>query len=310
MNKLMLILMIVVSLNTGCLSDVQDDFTGSGTFETQETLISAQVSGEILSLGIEEGDRVSKGQILAEIDVEHLALQRDATAAGLEELKWNDKIIEREIAAAHESINQANAGHENIGKTRERLTNLYQQGASTRERLDSIETEFTISSSRLQATKNHLEGLKAKSGSIGATRDKINAGLHVLDHQIGKGSVTSPVDGIIIEKYTEIGELAAPGAPICSIADLSSMWLTIYIGEEMLGKVKIGNNAKLRVDSHPGQNFTGKVTWISSDAEFTPKNVVTKDSRVDLVYAVKIIVDNSDGIFKIGMPADAFIEGL
>ena len=155
-----------------------------------------------------------------------------------------------------------------------------------------------------------MEGLRAKSGSFDASREKINASLRLLDYRITKGAVVSTSDGIIIEKFIEQGELAVPGKPIFSIADLSTMRLTIYVSEEMLGTVKIGSKAKIYVDSFPEKTFEGTVSWISSEAEFTPKNVQTRESRVELVYAVRISADNNEGIFKIGMPADAIIEGL
>ena len=188
--------------------------------------------------------------------------------------------------------------------------NLFAQGAATQDKLDNVQTEFDIASSKFKAVENQLSGLRAKKGSIGASRDKITASLKLLDYQISKGIVTSPSDCVIIEKYIEPGELVAPGTPLCILANLSKMDLIIYVSEDMLGKFKLGDKASVSVDSHPGRTFEGVVVWISQKAEFTPKNVQTKDSRVDLVYAVKITLDNSEGIFKIGMPADALIEGL
>ena len=303
MNKTIPYLTITIAVAAGCLGNEEQPFTGSGTFETHEIRVSAQSSGELMRVSFEEGKNVQKGQVLAEIDVESLRLQRAVTAAGLDELSWSEKSVDREIAAAQETIKQAGAALDNIRKTRDRLASLYGQGAATRDRLDAVETEFDVASSKLKAAENQLAGLKAKKGSIGASREKISASLSLLDYQIGKGTVTSPSDGTIIEKFVEQGELAVPGTPICTLADLSTMNLVIYVSEEMLGA-----RALIHIDSHPEKSFDGTITWISQEAEFTPKNVQTKDSRVDLVYAVKITVDNSEGIFKIGMPADAAVE--
>jgi HlyD family secretion protein len=294
----------------GCKNGEEQSFTGSGTFETTEVIVSSQSSGELKGVFFQEGDHVTKGMTLAEIDVESLMLQRDVTAAGLDELVWTEKMAEREIAAAQEQVNQASVTLGNIRTSHDRLANLFEQGAATRDNLDKAETELAVAASRLKEAENQLAGLKARIGTLKASRDKINASLKLLDYKIEKGKVVCPFDGIIVEKYIEQGELANPGTPVCTIADLSSMWLTIYVGEEMLGSIKLGSKAHLQVDSHPGKTFEGTVTWISEEAEFTPKNVQTKESRVDLVYAVKITVENREGIFKIGMPADAYIEGL
>ena len=308
MNKLCQVLAIVtICLLYGCNNGIEQSFTGSGTFEATEVLVSAQSNGEIKSIVFIEGDRVTKGQLLAEIAAENLHLQRDVTAAGLDELSWNEKAVERETAAAIETVNQAKATLANLRKTRDRIANLFEQGAATRDRLDKAETEFSVALSRLKASESRLGGLRAKLGSIRAGSKTINARLRLLDYQISKSAVIAPADGVIIEKFAEQGELANVGTPMCTIADLSSMWLTIYVGEEMLGKILIGSEATIRVDSHPDQTYEGRVSWISREAEFTPKNVQTRESRVDLVYAVKITVDNREGIFKIGMPADAHI---
>ena len=308
MNKLCQLLAIVtICLLYGCNNGIEQSFTGSGTFEATEVLVSAQSNGEIKSIVFIEGDRVTKGQLLAEIAAENLHLQRDVTAAGLDELSWNEKAVERETAAAIETVNQAKATLANLRKTRDRIANLFEQGAATRDRLDKAETEFSVALSRLKASESQLGGLRAKLGSIRAGSKTINARLRLLDYQISKSAVIAPADGVIIEKFAEQGELANVGTPMCTIADLSSMWLTIYVGEEMLGKILIGSEATIRVDSHPDQTYEGRVSWISREAEFTPKNVQTRESRVDLVYAVKITVDNREGIFKIGMPADAHI---
>ncbi|MCE5250162.1 efflux RND transporter periplasmic adaptor subunit [bacterium] len=311
MNKSVPVLGIcVLFLIGGCKNGNEQAFTGSGTFEATKVLVSSQSAGELKGVFFEEGDLVAKDKTLAETDVENLRLQRNVTAASLDELEWNTKTSDREIAAATEQVTQASATLDNTRRTRDRLASLFEQGAATRETLDKAETELTVAASRLKAAENQLAGFKAKKETIKAGMERVNASLKLLDYQIEKGTVVTPLDGVIIEKYVEQGELANPGTPICSIADLSSMWLTIYVSEPMLGLIKIGSKAKLRIDSHPDRTFDGTVTWISEEAEFTPKNVQTKESRVELVYAVKITVDNSAGIFKIGMPADAYIEGL
>jgi HlyD family secretion protein len=145
---------------------------------------------------------------------------------------------------------------------------------------------------------------------LAAKHEKIDANLKLLDKQISDAVVTAPSGGSVIEKYSEKGEIVTYGKPLVKIADISKVWLKVYVSEEMLGKIKLGGKADVRIDSMPEKSFTGSITWISPKSEFTPKSVQTRNSRIDLVYAVKITLENPDGIFKIGMPAEVYIQGL
>lgn len=299
-----------LALITGCGNNRDVSYTGTGTFEATEVTVSAEVPGRLTSVNIREGDTVTPGDVIAEIDDGTLTRERTVTASALEEITWNGKTIDREMTVARESVTQARTALDNLEKTRTRIENLVKQGAATRDRLDSVMTETNIATSRLRAAERQLSVLEAKKGTLGATRDRTNAQLDLLDYRIGKSRILSPINGVVLEKLAETGELAGAGTPICTIADMNDMWLTIYISEGLLGKVKIGGPAKVRIDSHPDRRFPGTVTWVADEAEFTPKNVQTRESRADLVYEVRISVDNPEGIFKIGMPAEAYIEGV
>lgn len=293
-----------------CAKKTERSFTGSGMIEATEVTVSAQTRGELLAVNFQEGDVVKKDQLLAVIDVQDLKLQRQAAAASLNELEWNRKTLEQDIAAAEETVKQASIGMDNLTVTRDRIAGLYKENAATKDRLDKAETEYSLGESRLEAARKQAAGMKTRLSMLGATREKTLDTLKVLDNQIGKENVPCPLDGVVITKSVEKGEVVNFGTPICSIADLSSVRLMIYVGEDMTGRIKVGGKAQVRVDSHPNTLFDGAVTWISPKAEFTPKNVQTRESRVDLVYAVKITLPNPEGIFKIGMPAEAYIAGL
>ena len=297
-------------LLSGCEKAKDSAFTGSGTIEATEIRVSAKTAGQIKQITFDEGDTATKGIMLAEIDVESIKLQRDVTAAGLAELEWNEKILHKDIDTASETVKQASITLANLRKTHDRITGLFKENAASREQVDKAEMEFALAESRLHASQKNLESLKTRIKLLEANREKIMANLKLFDYKLKEGKVLSPTDGVIVEKYVEQGEIVNFGTPICTIADLSSVWLIIYIGEELLGKIHVGDTSRIRVDSHPDRDFNGTVTWISPQAEFTPKNVQTKDSRVDLVYSVKITIENRSGIFKIGMPAEAYIEEL
>jgi len=311
MNRILpVVLLLTILPIDGCRNDEENSFTGSGIIEATEIMVSAETQGKLISLTFQEGDYLQKGMVIAEIDVENIELQREVASADLAELYWSEKIIEKEIATAEELVSQATITLGNVQKTRDRILSLFKQNAATKEQSDKAETEFALSVSRLHVAEKQLDEIKTRAGSLQAKREKIEANLRVLDNKIDDGVVLCPVDGVVIEKYAEQGEIVNFGMPICKIADLSTVWLQIYVSEDMLGNLTIGSEALISVDSHPGESFEGRITWISPRAEFTPKNIRTKDSRVNLVYAVRITLKNPEGIFKIGMPADAYIEGL
>lgn len=301
---------LMLLLAYGCEKKVETSFVGSGTIETTEVTVSAQTRGELTKLAFDEGDTVSVGQTLAEIDVKDLSLQRQATAAGLNEIDANRKTAQQDIASAQEGINQARITLDNAQVTRDRIAALYQQGAATKDRLDQTETSLSLAQSRVSGAKTQLAAAQSRLNTLAATRERTEASLKVMDEQLTKGAIVSPVKGTVIQKLAEQGEVVNFGTPVCTIADLSTVWLMVYVGEESIGKVKLGRKASVRVDAYPDRRFEGTVTWISSKAEFTPKNVQTRESRTDLVYAVKITLSNPEGVFKIGMPAEASIEGL
>jgi len=311
MNRILSLILLFTFLSiNGCGNDKENSFAGSGVIEATEIMVSAETQGRLINIFFNEGDDLYKDTVIAEIDVERIELQKEVASADLTELNWSEKVIGKEIAVAEELVLQASISLDNVQITRDRMSNLYKENAATKENLDKAETELALSLSKLHTAEKQLDEIKTRAASLQAKREKIEANLRLLDSMIKDGKVICPHDGVMIEKYVENGETVNFGTPICKIADLSTVWLKIYVGEEMLGNLALGEVAVINIDSHPERNFEGRITWISPNAEFTPKNVQTKDSRVDLVYAVKITIENPEKIFKIGMPADAHIEGL
>lgn len=312
MNRFLLLVpgVLLAAMGCGCAEKTDTSFAGSGTIEATEVTVSAQARGELTAVAFEEGDPVTVGQVLAEIDVEDLKLQRRAAAAGVDEIEANRNTVQREIAAAEEGVGQAKITRDNALVTRDRIETLQKQGAATKDRLDRVETELSLAESRIRTAEKQLAVARSRLNTLSAARKRTEESLAVLDDQIGKGVIESPAAGVIIEKFVEKGEVVNFGSPVCTVADLSTVWLTIYIGEESAGKVKLGDKASVRIDARPDRSFGGRITWISPKAEFTPKNVQTRESRIDLVYQVKITLPNPEGVFKIGMPAEANIEGL
>jgi HlyD family secretion protein len=310
MNKTILFVLMLLAALSGCGKKQEPSFAGSGTIEATEVTVSAKARGQLTAVNFAEGDTVRKDEVLAGIDVTNLSLQRTASAAAISEIVAGVTTAEREIAVADEALSQAKIAWENARVTRDRIRDLHAQGAVTTDRLDRANTDYDLAESKVRAAEKQVALSKSRISSLAATRRKTEESIRVLDDQIGEGTVKCPLDGVVIEKVVEPGEVVNYGSPLCTVADLSSVWLIVYVGEESVGKIRLNGSARVRVDSFPNRFFTGKITWVSPKAEFTPKNVQTRESRVDLVYAVKITLPNPEGVFKIGMPAEAFIEGI
>ena len=272
--------------------------------------MSAETSGRLELVRIDEGGKVAAGDTIADIDVEAITLERAATAADLDLIDWNGRVIAAEIETMRETVRQTEIARDNAERNFERIKGLYEDDAITRDRYDNAKTETELAGSRVESARKSLDTATIRERALDANRMKLAAALDLLDYRITKGHVISPVGGSVLVKYAESGEFTTAGKPLCSIADLSTVKLTIYVGEALLGKIGIGDTVQVGIDSYPDRRFSGTITRIAEEAEFTPKNVQTRDSRIDLVYAVEITIDNPEGVFKIGMPADAYIEGL
>lgn len=282
--------MIAVSMLLACSGNKNGHLTGSGVLEGTEIVISSQSSGQITKLAVDEGDELQKDESIAEIDTELLRIQSEQVENSLIEIDYN-------ILNARAAISQAETQFENVHRRYQRIKALYENNAATKQQMDDAETQDQTIAAGLTQARNTLNALLAR-------KKQVESNLQLNRKRIGDAHIKSPIQGIVIDKFIEQGEMVTLGSPLVIIADLSALWIKLYIKEDELGFVNLGNMAEISIDSFPDRIFTGKVVWISQKAEFTPKNVQTKDARADLVYAVKISVPNESGILKIGMPAD------
>jgi HlyD family secretion protein len=285
----------------------------SGHVEATDVRISTKVAGRLETLAVREGDAVAAGRELARIETTDIRLalrqaraERDQAAA---ELRLRVAGARKEdIAELGAQIGAATAELDSAEKDLERMQGLLDRGSGTPKARDDARARRDVAASRLEAMKQALARLKAGSRAeeIDAARarlDATDARIAQLRQQLQDAVVVSPLSGIVTEKVAEAGELLAAGSPLCVITDLSDIWLTIYVAEPDLDRIRIGKEAEVRTDG--GQVREGRITFISPQAEFTPKNVQTRDERVKLVYKVKIGLENEDGLFKPGMPAEA-----
>lgn len=305
-----LILLLALAIAAGCAEEQNPSFAGSGIIEATEVTIGAKTPGTILEMPVENGSQVNEGDLIARIDVEQFVLQRKVAEADLAQLDWTEKIQRQNIEGVREQLKQAQDRLELTKKTYDRVSNLFSQGAATADQLDTVKTELSVNTAAVRGAESRLSEAQTSVSSLAAQRQKIGANMDLLDKSIGDGAIISPVTGEVIDKFVEAGEVVMAAAPLCTVADLRTVKLRIYVSENMLGKITVGQNVGIAIDSRPGERFPGTVTWISPKAEFTPKNIQTRESRADLVYAVEITVPNPEGIFRIGMPAEAYVAEL
>jgi HlyD family secretion protein len=285
----------------------------SGHIEAVDVRVATKVRGRVLQRPVDEGDAVKAGQLLAVLDTidaelslrEAVALRDQAEATLRLRVAGSRREDIAQAAAQVESVAADLAGAE---KELERQETLVAQGVTTEKTRDDALARRDALAGQLESARQALA--RAKAGSrdqeieaARAARDAMDARIAQLKQQIADATIVSPTDGIVTEKIAEPGELLAAGSPIVVVTDLAQPWLTVYVAEPELGKITLGAAAEVVTDG--GETRQGKVSFIASTAEFTPKNVQTRDERVKLVYRVKIALDNPDGLFKPGMPAEA-----
>lgn len=290
---------------------------GSGTVEATELTLSARVQGELLSVEVAEGDRVETGDLLGRIEREDLELQLRQAEHRLETARAQLDLLlagarGEDVRQAQAQLEQAEQALELTRKSYERVQRLYDGGSTTESELDRAETEFEQARSRVASAQAQVEKLQsmARPDEVRASRARVGeaeAGVERVRRRLSDTVVRAPRAGTVTTRARESGEYVAPGTPLFTIADLSTVFLTIYVPEPSLGEIALGQEAEVSVDGMPERTFHGRVTTIAQEAEFTPKNVQTQDARAQLVFAVEITIDNPEGIFKIGMPADARI---
>ena len=267
-------------------------YDATGTFETTEVLVSAEASGRLLYFDIEEGMLLKAGEEVGVVDTVQLYLKKLQLEASLKSVEEQRPDILKQVAATKEQISAAQ-------RERNRVANLLKVGAANQKQLDDAEDQLEVLRKQLVAQNSTLsnshKSLTWQSSSVGIQ-------VAQVEDQLKKCHITSPITGTVLAKYAEAGELTAMGTPLFKVADTEQMYLRAYITSEQLSQVKLGQKVTVFSDygTDEHKQYPGVVTWISDTSEFTPKTILTKNERANLVYAVKIAVHN-DGLLKIGM---------
>jgi HlyD family secretion protein len=289
----------------------------SGTIEATTILLSSQTTGTVQKMFYDEGDVIKKGDtlLIIEHDVPLLKLrqaeaQKKAAKAQLD-LAINGARDE-DISLAREQLFQARSNFELAEKDYTRMRSLYSEQVITKRQFDETEAKYQISRSQLNAAQENLKKIENISRpeeiiQIRSNFENASANVDLIKKQIKDSHVISPINGFVVESFMELGETVNRGSSVFKLSDLSKVELTIYVRETQLGKIKLGQSAKVSNDTYVNKDYDGKVIYISPEAEFTPKNIQTKDERTKLVFKVKIELENPEFELKAGMPADAKI---
>jgi HlyD family secretion protein len=291
--RTILIILLFALTAIGCRrgADLPDS---TGTFEATTVEVSCTEPGTIVYLPVEEGRALQERDTIAVLDTAKLAIERKSTIISLDEIG----LLRRQTQTQRELTEiQLEAAQREFG----RVKRLHEEGSIGTAELDKAQTQLDIAQNAVQAARIAQSDLDYRERGL---REK----LRLVETRIADAIVCAPISGTVVEKYHEVGETLTPGESIVSLADLAQMYARIYVPETNLGSIRLNQTIRLRIDTYPDKDFEGRITWISPEAEFTPKNVQTREARVELVYAVKVTVENPEGIFKIGMPVEAYLK--
>ena len=275
------------------------DYDATGTFEATEVIVSAEAAGKLLQLEVEEGTRLKAGEEVGLVDTVQLYLKKLQLEANMKSVESQRPDLAKQIAATKQQITTAQ-------REKKRVENLLAAGAANQKQLDDAQAHLEVLQKQLVAQGSTLlnssESLTWQSSSVGVQ-------VAQVEDQLMKCHITSPIAGTVLAKYAEAGELATMGKPLFKVADMEQMYIRAYITSEQLSQVKLGQKVTVFSDygNDERKEYPGVVTWISDRSEFTPKTILTKDERANLVYAVKVAVKN-DGYLKIGMYGGVVFE--
>ncbi|MCE4565771.1 HlyD family efflux transporter periplasmic adaptor subunit [Maribellus sp. CM-23] len=285
------LLMILISVVLFSCSSTDEKSDAFGNFEADPVIVSSESSGKILQLTIEKGQKIGKDFISAVIDTVQVHLKLQQLEAQKAAVIARRQSIQSQIGVFEEQIKTLKINEERVAK-------MVKDQAATQKQLDDISGQISVIQKQIESTRTQFV-------SVNKELEVLEAQQETTKDLLTRCTVKSPVSGTILETYVEQGELATPGKPLFKIADLDVLTLKVYVSGAQLPNVKIGQQVNVLIDKSETENQTlsGEVTWISSEAEFTPKIIQTKEERVKLVYAVKVAVKN-DGTLKIGMPGE------
>ena len=297
MKKYLLYIITLLPVLHGCIGN-GEKADAYGNFEAVEVIISSEANGKLLSFQLEEGDKLEAGQVVGYVDTMQLYLNRKQLQASIKAIKSKTQNVQVQIDVLQKQ-------RINLLREKKRVENLLADSAATTKQYDDIVGQLDVVEKQIVATTSRLNtSNRGLLGEISPLKVKIEQ----IEDQIRKSVIINPDGGTVLTKFAYENEVTAFGKPLYKIADLKNITLRAYVSGNQLADLKIGQNVKVKIDQQDGmKELSGQVTWISSTAEFTPKVIQTKEERVNLVYAFKVLVKNN-GELKIGMPGELFFN--
>lgn len=266
---------------------------GYGNFEATQITVSAEANGKLIFLNVEEGQELNEAEQVGLVDTLQLHLTKMELLASQATIKSRSGVIWSQMDVLQEELKNAKI-------EQNRIHNLFAENAATQQQVDQAD-------SRVRVLNRQISSAESQNAPIVNEVKAMDAKIVSLNEQLTKSKITNPIKGTVLTKYAESGEIVAFGKPLYKIADLSLMELRVYVSQTQIPELSIGKEVQIKIDAKDGmKTYPGTVSWIASEAEFTPKIIQTKEERVNLVYAVKIAVKN-DGSLKIGMPAEMWL---
>lgn len=288
------ILILAVSITIISCNKNNEKADAYGNFEATEITVSSESNGKIEFLNIEEGAQIKKGTLVGLIDTLQLHYNREQLKASIETVQSKSASVLSQINVLNEQLKTAKI-------EQNRIKNMFVENAATKRQVDEIDGKVKVIEKQMGSVQTQNTPILNEIKSIKVQIEKLN-------DQIKKSKITNPVDGTVLTKYAEPTEITAFGKPLYKIANLNEMELRVYVTETQLAQIKIGQKVTVAIDAeNDTKKYGGNITWISAQAEFTPKVIQTKEERANLVYAVKVAVKN-DGSLKIGMPAEVWLK--
>jgi len=289
MKHLKFLAFAILSVLLACTSQ-EDQADAYGNFEAIEVMISAESQGRILSFEPVEGTELDKGHVVVVIDTVQLHLKRVQLESGVASLGPKIRTLDAQVHASQVQL-------KNLEREKIRIDKLVEGGAATSKQKDDIDGQIALLNAQITAIESQKE-------SVFAERNILKVQIEQVEDQIARSMIRNPKDGVMLTKYKEQGEIAAPGQSLYKMANMDELILRAYVSGNQLSEVVTGNSVKVMFDvAGEMEERTGVVSWISPSAEFTPKIIQTREERVNLVYAIKVVVPN-DGSLKIGMPGE------
>ncbi|NCU03846.1 MAG: HlyD family efflux transporter periplasmic adaptor subunit [Chitinophagaceae bacterium] len=312
MIRTFILTMLSIAVLAACKNNGHK-FDATGTFEATEVIVSSEISGKILSLNINEGDTVSANRTVGVVDAEGISLQKEQVEASISSLNEKTADVSPQVKLLQDQLAVQQSQLNNLLHEQKRIEKLVAQDAATGKQLDDINAQIDVVKKQMNVTRQQIavqqSNVSTQNRAVLSESKPLQKRVAQLDDQLKRANIINPINGTILTKYAEAGELTSTGKALYKIADLSTLKLRAYVTGDQLSQIKLGQTVKVMVDAGKNQykEMSGSITWISDKAEFTPKTIQTKEERANLVYAIKIDVKN-DGYLKIGMYGEVMFK--